>query len=660
MEYRFFRLFFALVLGILVAPAALPAQVGNLSGTVNTYLDVTAIDMTLNTVTLNSVAGLALGDTILLIQMQGATMNTANAATFGDVTAINTAGKFEFNVVCRITGNVVMLERMMLNPYNPAGGLQVVDVADIYDRVNVTGTITAQPWDGNVGGVVVIMAPKGIVSLGANIDVNGRGFRGAARQDMVSGCSCGNFSVLYQNFFYPSNDWHGALKAEGIAPFSIGMESGKGKQVNGGGGGNDHNTGGAGGGNYGNGGNGGNASASSCFFGNYCRGLDPGLGGLGLSATYYNGVEQRLFLGGGGGAGHYGNAAVGGGSAGGDGERGAGIVIIWADSLIGNGFSINANGNTIGPISAADGGGGGGAGGVVVLDVRAFAPSSLLAQARGGNGANHSWGAGANNCKGTGGGGGGGVVWLRGLVNPPSISTNVSGGIAGVQGGGSCSSLGNAGSTNGVAGAILTGFARPISGVTNINCTGLPILMAYFKAEKAGSTAVRLLWQTTTETDNLRFDIERAIDGVSFESIGYVGSLSQRGQGATYQWLDNAPAAGMNWYRLRQRDLDGRSSVSEVVSVMFDGVPTLAIKNLYPNPVNSPEELILELTAPAAQAATVTLTDIVGKSIYAVSLNLEEGFNAFRLPTQGMSKGIYFLKVSGGKYGETVRKVKVN
>jgi hypothetical protein len=657
MEVRIIRLVVALFLGTFVLATSAIGQVTNLTGNINTYLDVSFVNAVANSVTVPSTAGLSIGDTVFLIQMQGATMNTADAATFGDISSLNSAGKFEFNIICDFAGNDVILERMMQTTYDAASGLQLIPVR-VYANVAVTGTVSAPAWDGNLGGVVVIAAPSGWVRLNANIDVNGRGFRGGTRQDMVSGCTCANGATQYTSYFYGTANWRGAHKGEGIAVINAGMEAGKGKQTNGGGGGNDHNSGGAGGANYGIGGAGGNASASSCFFGAYCRGLNPGIGGIGLGG-YYSNAEGRLFLGGGGGAGHYGNASIGGGSPGGDGERGGGIVVIWADSINGNGFSINANGNNVAPISAADGGGGGGAGGVVVLDARAFSAAALNVNARGGDGADHSWGAGATNCKGTGGGGGGGTVWFRSIANPPTVITNVTGGIAGIQGGASCAALGNNGSTNGGNGAVLNSFARVFASAGFPACI-LPIELAYFNAEKAGSSAVALNWRTNMEVGNFQFAIERSVDALHYETIGRVASLAGNGTGTSYNWTDHFPVNGNNWYRLRQIDRDGRSTLSESVLVQFQGREVVAVRALYPNPVSVPHEVILELSSPAPCNAVVSVNDIVGKMVYQVTLPLEEGVNSFRLPTQSMTAGIYFLKVNAGMYGEFVHKLKVN
>src|SRR5580658_416708 len=80
----------------------------NISGIINSYYQVTAINTLTNTLTLNNTNGLTAGSKVLLIQMKGATIDNSNTATYGNITALNNAGNYEFNYVCGINGNEVM------------------------------------------------------------------------------------------------------------------------------------------------------------------------------------------------------------------------------------------------------------------------------------------------------------------------------------------------------------------------------------------------------------------------------------------------------------------------------------------------------------------------------------------------------------------------
>lgn len=655
---RLFRSGLLLIL-IMGGYCGLFAQTTNLSGVVNTYIAVTGINIPSNELTLSSSTGLVIGDTVFVIQMQGAIMNSTNTASFGNIVDPASAGKYEFNVICGITGNTITLERNLLNAYDPvSGSVQLIPVTT-YNNVNVNGALTAQAWNGSTGGVIVIAAPNGFVSLGANITANGVGFRGGVLQDLVSGCTCANFGTQYTDFFYPINNWRGARKGEGIASIITNMESGRGKQVTGGGGGNDHNSGGAGGGNFGDGGNGGNASASSCFFGSYCRGLLPGVGGMGLNSTYYNNAENRLFMGGGGGAGDYGNASVGGGSPGGYGTNGGGIIFIWADSVSGNNRSIQANGVNVPYTASADGGGGGGAGGTIVLDVRAFGPSTLTLQATGGRGANHSWGGGTNNCKGTGGGGGGGVIWLSENTIPVNLALTFAGGLAGIQGGASCSSLGNAGSTNGGSGAGLTSLSRQFGAVFFPPCAG-PLAFSKFTAQVAtGGSAVELLWNTADAGSGGYFEISRSFDGQNFRTIASISDATSNQTAGLFTYLDKAAVDGPNWYQIKRIDLNGRASLSEIRMVVFDA-KSISIQAIYPNPVKQNQSVTMVLNSPIAYKLNLGVFDLSGKSIFDRQIEVSQGSNTFTISTEMLSSGIYFLKINGDSLGEITRKLQVN
>src|SRR5579872_6288368 len=83
------------------------AQCQTVSGVVNSYYAVTAVNTASNTVTVTNTAGLYNGEPILLIQMKGATVNGSNNAAYGSITAINDAGNYEFNTICSISGNEV-------------------------------------------------------------------------------------------------------------------------------------------------------------------------------------------------------------------------------------------------------------------------------------------------------------------------------------------------------------------------------------------------------------------------------------------------------------------------------------------------------------------------------------------------------------------------
>lgn len=367
----------------------------NISGIINAYAAVQSIDYCNNALQVSTTDGFAEGDALILIQMQGATIDVSNSTAYGTVAGLGGAGLYERAVIASINGLEITLEKALLNDYDTDGAVQAVSMPDYPSGVVVTDTLTARAWDGSTGGVLALEASS--ITLQAPVDVSGKGFRGgSAALDYTGDCF---FTDSYNNFAYPETSIRSGRKGEGISAIASGQARGRGAQANGGGGGNDHNSGGGGGGNVNGGGQGGENDNPS-FFG--CDGRFPGQGGkptAGIGAG-------RLFPGGGGGAGHGNNDVAT------DGGAGGGIAIIRAGNIAGGGFAILANGLSA-ETAAGDGAGGGGGGGAIALVLQNGDGAGLLLEARGGNGGNAN-NNNADQCFGPGGGGSGGRILRAG------------------------------------------------------------------------------------------------------------------------------------------------------------------------------------------------------------------------------------------------------
>jgi gliding motility-associated-like protein len=375
-------------------------QSENISGIVNTYTNVTNI-AGLN-ISVGSSTGFVACDRVLIIQMKGATIDVTNTAFFGQITAYNNAGNYEFANVASVAGNVINLTAPLTQTYTTTGAVQLIRVP-VYSNPTITGNLTCPNWNGATGGVLVFES-TGPVIFNANIDVSGRGFVGGA---MVTG----GFSCTNSNY---ATNLHGK-KGEGIAAAPAGQDSHRAPLANGGGGSSPGNCGAAGGGNFGAGGRGGD-EYSGCGF-NFIFGL----GGYALAT-----LPAKAFLGGGGGGGFRDN-----GQPCADGANGGGIVMINAPSIAGNGFSILANGGSVTLLTRDEGAGAGGAGGSVYLRVPSIT-SALNVNVRGGAGGNIQNTIFASDAHGPGGGGGGGYVWVTSAAIPSNLNVTSAGGNAGL------------------------------------------------------------------------------------------------------------------------------------------------------------------------------------------------------------------------------------
>lgn len=381
-------------------------------GVINHYAEVLSLDACKNSLTVSDATHFNAGDTVLMIQMKGAVIDSTNTAAFGTVTDYKNAGNYEFNYVKAKNGNVIELLNVIKRPYDiPDGKVQLVRVPYFQDYT-VAAKLGCAPWDGSKGGVLAFNVQNSL-SLNADIDVSGKGFRGG------TSITHPQFTCNIDSFYSLINDGRNAArKGEGIFNTDR-LINGRGKLANGGGGGNTHNSGGAGGGNGGDGGNGGKQYTG-------CSNLvNGGVGGLSLP---YSNTNNRIFLGGGGGAGHENDIP-----ALGSGGNGGGIAIISCGNLNTNGFSITANGDT--PVhltgSNEDGRSGGGAGGTVLLSYTTLS-GTIATSAKGGNG-DYCIAAPSVGTHGPGGGGGGGIIWVNKPVLGSDFTVNLEGGVNGTN-----------------------------------------------------------------------------------------------------------------------------------------------------------------------------------------------------------------------------------
>src|SRR5262249_53685603 len=98
--------FFASLCVFLCCPnSAVRSQ--TVSGIVNIYAPVSYIDTCENSVIVNPATLFHVGDRVLLIQMQGATTDESNTASYGSIQKYGDAGHYEFANIATINGLTV-------------------------------------------------------------------------------------------------------------------------------------------------------------------------------------------------------------------------------------------------------------------------------------------------------------------------------------------------------------------------------------------------------------------------------------------------------------------------------------------------------------------------------------------------------------------------
>ena len=183
----------------------------------------------------------------------------------------------------------------------------------------------------------------------------------------------------------------------------------------------------------------------------------------------------------------------------------------------------------------------------------------------------------------------------------------------------------------------------------------LPVSFTNFTGHNEGSKNI-LKWSTSSEINNKGFEVERSADGKSFSKIAFVASKSESGNSTvqlSYGFTDEKPFSGTNYYRLKQMDKDGKVMYSDVV-VLKNKIADFKIANLYPNPARSEVKMII--TATNAGRATIVISDLTGKIISQLPVQLAVGENNQTIKVQSLANGTYLIKVIAESGLETVQR----
>lgn len=179
----------------------------------------------------------------------------------------------------------------------------------------------------------------------------------------------------------------------------------------------------------------------------------------------------------------------------------------------------------------------------------------------------------------------------------------------------------------------------------------VPVELISFSAEAIGNT-VLLKWITSTEINNLGFEIERQIGNTEWEKIGFVGGNGTTTEISNYSFNDEAVSNGIYNYRLKQIDFDGRYEYSKTVEVSFMKLTEFNLEQNYPNPFNP--ETNIDYIIPEETFVTISLSDVTGRVIIElVNEKKDAGTYTINFDGASLSSGIYFYTITAKNFHQT-------
>jgi len=164
-------------------------------------------------------------------------------------------------------------------------------------------------------------------------------------------------------------------------------------------------------------------------------------------------------------------------------------------------------------------------------------------------------------------------------------------------------------------------------GVTTLDETVLPVNLVSFTAKKQNN-GVQLKWSTASEQNNRQFEILRSANGKDFSLLATKFGRGTAQGTVIYFYQDAKPLSGVNYYQLRQVDFDGNTNDLGVAAVNFE-LNSLGSTASYSS---ENQQLNLSVYSAVATEATITITDILGRSVAKKKVSLGQGQTQIQLP----------------------------
>ncbi len=199
---------------------------------------------------------------------------------------------------------------------------------------------------------------------------------------------------------------------------------------------------------------------------------------------------------------------------------------------------------------------------------------------------------------------------------------------------------------------IRTGSDNFVSSSLATGTSVLGVTLKDFTA-KVANQGVKLNWETSSEHNNDFFEIERSNDAKNWKSIGRVKGKGTTNLSSTYSFEDRNPLKGNNYYRFRQYDFDGNSTLSIIKPVNFDQVADVNII-VFPNPAKG--AIQFKIGNRKVENILVLLTDGSGNTVHSEAIkNLNPGEFYKLKPSKTLAPGFYFLTLTCKQFAKSIK-----
>jgi uncharacterized protein (TIGR02145 family) len=178
----------------------------------------------------------------------------------------------------------------------------------------------------------------------------------------------------------------------------------------------------------------------------------------------------------------------------------------------------------------------------------------------------------------------------------------------------------------------------------------LPVELGLFTAV-VNERTIQLNWETKTEKNSDKFDIERKTIDAAWASIGSVKASVLSNSPKQYSYSDKNLQSGKYQYRLKMIDNDGTFEYSKVIETEIAVPKNYELSQNFPNPFNP--NTVISYSLPLASNVKLIVYNSLGQTVKVLENGFKNAgiytvnFNATELPS-----GIYYYKIEAGQFSQ--------
>ncbi len=182
----------------------------------------------------------------------------------------------------------------------------------------------------------------------------------------------------------------------------------------------------------------------------------------------------------------------------------------------------------------------------------------------------------------------------------------------------------------------------------------LPVELAGFDARLDGRDAV-LSWQTLSETNNAGFDVQVASGEADFLTVGSTDGAGTTTEPQRYTFRVPNLDPGVHRFRLRQVDVDGTTTLSEVQMLTIGSTTPFTMIQNTANPVQRGQTAHMKFMVGDREPVQATLYNVLGQRLRTLfdDTATPGAVTPMTIRTDDLASGVYFIRITGRSFSRT-------